>query len=82
MSDDVMQNLKTQMIATFGPTIGGSDLYAALGFKTYSAFYRSYKRNEIGVPVFTLNGRRGWFALTEEVAEWLARNRSNSSSIK
>lgn len=65
------EKLEDQLLVRFGPTISGRVLYAALGFKTYAAFYRSKQRGEVGVNVFTLPGRRGWFALTADVAEWL-----------
>ena len=61
------------MISNFGPTLGGRDLYAALGFKTYAAFHRSQQREELGVHVFKLPGRQGWFALTDDVARWLEK---------
>lgn len=65
------KSLSEQLIGLYGPMLGGRDLYAALGFKSYAAFYRSKQRNEIGIAVFTLPGRRGWFALATDVAEWL-----------
>jgi hypothetical protein len=71
MTPTSSKNLAEQLIGAYGPTLGGRDLYSALGFKTYSAFYRSMQRNEIGVNIFNLPGRRGWFALTTGVAEWL-----------
>lgn len=66
-SNDLANNL----LDRYGPTLGGRDLYAALGFKSYAAFYRSKQRGEVGIDVFTLPGRRGWFAFTTEVAAWL-----------
>jgi hypothetical protein len=71
-------DLTTQMLGQFGPTLSGKNLYSALGFKTYASFYRSLKRCEIGVPVFTLPGRRGWFALTGDVASWLDERRAEN----
>jgi len=65
------QAFADKLLNQFGPTLGGRDLYAALGFKTYAAFHRSKQRNEVGVNVFSLPGRRGWFALTLDVADWL-----------
>lgn len=64
-------NLFDQLLTRYGPTLGGRDLYAALGFKSYAAFHRSKQLGELGINVFTLPGRRGWFALTGDVAEWL-----------
>lgn len=85
MATSEMKSLEEQLLFQFGPTLGGHDLYAALGFKTYSAFHRSKQRDEIGVHVFTLPGRRGWFALTTDVAAWLkvqADQGSNQSGMK
>lgn len=70
----VPDNLTSQLLDQYGPTISGRDLYAALGFKSYAAFHRSKQRGEIGVNVFTIPGRRGWFALTPEIAEWLNKH--------
>lgn len=76
-------DLITHMMSRFGPTLGGQDLYSALGFKTYGAFHRSRQLGGISVPIFKLPGRRGWFARTDEVAKWLeeqSRNPSGSGS--
>lgn len=74
-------NLANQLHARFGPIIGGGDLYAALGFKTYAAFHRSQRRNELGVHVFGLPRRRGWFALTDEVARWLSQQAASNMKL-
>lgn len=71
MTSTSSKSLAEQLIETYGPMLGGRNLYSALGFKTYSAFYRSMQRNEIGVKIFNLPGRRGWFALTTDIADWL-----------
>lgn len=64
-------HLTVCLLDRYGPTLGGQDLYAALGFKTYAAFHRSRQLGTVGVKVFALPGRRGWFALTTDVAAWL-----------
>lgn len=78
----LQSTLVEQMFVRFGPMVSGQDLYQALGFKTYAAFHRSKKRNEIEVNVFTLPGRRGWFALTADVAVWLNHQSKSSSQDK
>jgi len=80
MVTDEIKTLEDQLFSRFGPTVGGRDLYAALGFKTYPSFYRSKQRGEIGVHVFTLPGRRGWFALTTDVAVWLRTQAARGDS--
>lgn len=75
------QRLADQLLGRFGPTIGGQDLYAALGFKTYAAFHRSKQLGDIGVNVFNLPGRRGWYALTSDVADWLNQHANPSRAV-
>lgn len=72
--DEAMYN---KLIDKFGPLIGGKDLYSCLGYKTYSAFYRSQQLDELGLHIFKIKGRKGWFALAEDVAQWL-----NKQSVK
>lgn len=74
-------SLAAQLLDRYGPMLGGRDLYAALGFKSYAAFHRSKQRGEIGVIVFSLTGRRGWFALTTDVAAWLSEQADPSRSV-
>ena len=72
MTDKRRQELICDLEARYGPMVGGRDLYMALGFRRYAAFYRCLQKGEIGMNVFTLTGRRGWFALTRDVAQWLS----------
>lgn len=57
----------------YGPVIGGKDLWKSLGYKTFSAFSRAIAKNTIAINVFRIEGRRGWFALTEDLTNWLSR---------
>lgn len=71
-------DLFAQLLTRYGPMLGGRELYAALGFKSYAAFHRCKQLGELGVTVFTLPGRRGWFALTGDIAEWLTTQAGNT----
>ena len=51
--------------------IGGSDLYLALGFKTYGTFRLAKERGEIPIEIFKIPKRRDWYALTTDLAQWL-----------
>jgi hypothetical protein len=75
-----MNSIEERLFARYGVLMGGTDLYAALGFKSYSAFYRAKEIGELGVNVFQLPGRRGWFALTETVGYWLQKQASHSEN--
>lgn len=68
-----IQDLKTRMHVEHGPLLQGSALYRALGYNTYAAFHRARQRGDIGVHIFPIVGRRGIFALTEEVANWIIK---------
>lgn len=59
----------------YGPLMGGEDLRRALGYRTWSAFSRAVRTGVLEVTVFEIPGRRGKFALTPEVADWLSRLR-------
>jgi hypothetical protein len=69
---DSQQNLSDQLLVRYGPMVGGKDLYLALGFKSYGAFRLANERNEIPIKVFKIPKRRDWYALTSDLAQWLA----------
>jgi hypothetical protein len=74
--------LANWMLKEHGPLLGGQALYAALGFRTYAAFHRAHQRGEIGVHVFIIEGRRGMFALTVDVACWLEQQANAGANPK
>lgn len=69
------QALLNELERRHGPVLGGSDLAAALGHRSAASLRQARRRGQVAVPLFTLPNRRGQFALTREVAEWLARAR-------
>jgi len=71
MQQQTNEDTLNKLISSFGPLLTGQDLYSAIGYKTYSAFHRGQLCGEIGVHVFKIPGRKGWFALTVDVAKWL-----------
>lgn len=71
MINQKLDDLKSRMFEKYGPTITGDDLYQMLGFETYEAFHRARKLNQFSIKLFKLENRRGWYALTEELAEWI-----------
>jgi hypothetical protein len=64
-------NLSNELLNKYGPMIGGSDLYLALGFKTYGTFRLAKERGEIPIEIFKIPKRRDWYALTADLAQWL-----------
>lgn len=64
--------LITAMEREYGPLLGGAALYRALGLPSAAAFRQAASRDALPVHVFPIPHRRGRFALTREVASWLA----------
>lgn len=73
------ETLRAQLSATHGPLIGGEALATALGLPSLDALRQARKRGQIAVTLFTLPNRRGHFALTLEVADWLASVRDDAA---
>lgn len=72
-------DLAEAMLREFGPLMGGEELRRALGYRTWAAFARAVRTNAAGIPVFEIPNRRGRFALTTDVAQWLISLREGGS---
>lgn len=63
--------LHRELLERYGAMIGGAELRAVLKFRTPSAFYKALKLEKLGVHVFHLQGRRGLFCMTVDIADWM-----------
>lgn len=70
--------LRQELERLHGPLFGGSLLIAALGHTNAASLRQARKRGQVAVPLFTLPKKRGFFALTRDVAAWLAAARLNA----
>ena len=70
--------LVADMERQYGPLLGGTALYRALGLPSAAAFRQAASREALPVQVFSIPHRRGRFALTREVAQWLARLKAST----
>ena len=66
------RQLVIDLEARHGPLLSGTALQKMLGFPSAAAFRQAASRGQLPVAVFTIPNRRGRFALTREVAGWLA----------
>lgn len=73
---EIFEALKLEVEARYGLLISNDDLRIALGYPTMEAFRQALYRNTVPVPVFSIPNRRGKFALSKDVAEWLANQRN------
>lgn len=69
------EELRGELELLHGPLLGGSKLIAALGHANAASLRQARRRGRVAVPLFTLPKRRGFFALTRDVAAWLAEAR-------
>jgi len=67
--------LELDLKGRYGLMVGGSALWRELGYTSYDAFRKAKQRGTIEVPLFEVPNRRGFFALSSEVACWIATQR-------
>lgn len=63
--------LAEQLQAKHGPLMSGSDLWRTLGYSNSEAFRKAKAQGRLEVDVFSLPNRRGTFAFTRHVADWI-----------
>ena len=66
-----LEEYRASLIAQYGPLIGGRDLVRSLGFGTQAAFDKARREQRLPIRAFRIDGRRGCFAATAELARWL-----------
>lgn len=79
-SETLKLQLRQELEQLHGPLLGGQKLVAALGHGNAASFRQARRRGRVAVPLFTLPSRRGYFALTRDVADWLAEARLTAVS--
>lgn len=67
--------LFSELTRRHGVLLGGVDLAMALGHRSAASLRQARRRGHVAVALFTLPKRKGHFALSSEVADWLARAR-------
>jgi len=70
-SQPLPQALQADLLAAHGELIGGAELARLLGFKTPRAFQKAAIDGRLPIETFVLDGRRGRFARTRDLATWL-----------
>lgn len=69
------KELEKDLLELYGPTMFGKTLIQALGYGSGDAFRQAVSRKTIPIHVFPIEKRKGKFALTKDVALWLAKQR-------
>ena len=68
-----------EQILRYGPVVGGGALRSLLGFRTAAALQKAKLQGQIGIAIFTLPGRQGVFAVTQEACRWVMTQRRAAS---
>jgi len=69
------KELEQDLVKSYGHLIANKELCMILGFKNMPALRQCMLRGQLPVPVFSLENRRGRFALSKDVALWLTDKR-------
>lgn len=72
LTEQLKGELLTMLVARHGPLLGGTPLRQALGYSSAESLRKAVSRGHVAVRLFTLPKRRGVYALTTDVAKWLA----------
>ncbi len=67
--------LEADLLALYGPMMFGKPLVEALGYRSNDAFRQAVSRKTVPIPIFKIEKRRGKYALTKDVANWIATQR-------
>jgi hypothetical protein len=70
------QELEKDLLNLYGPILTGDSLRKALGYRSMDALRQAVARKTVPVLIFSLENRRGKFALAKDVATWLATQRN------
>lgn len=66
-----IKDRENELNEKYGGVVGNGDLRHLLGYKSYSTFNRAVRKGLVVVEVFEIKNRRGKFALTTDIANWL-----------
>jgi hypothetical protein len=64
--------LEEDLLKLYGPVLTGESLFRSLGYVSKDAFKQSMSRKTVPVQLFAMQNKRGKYALTSDVARYLA----------
>jgi hypothetical protein len=71
MSASVASNLTRDLAVEYGPLLDAAATAKALGFRSQDALRQARRDGRLPIVMFRLPGRRGWFASTQAVIDWI-----------
>lgn len=76
----LFNEIRGNLFSRYGELIGSRDLWRVMGYPSQVALQRAYLRGTVGLKLFEIENRRGRFALTTEVANWLVQQRQGAAN--
>ncbi len=77
------KQLELDLLAMYGsPLLTGENLRRALGFPSIYALRKALTARTVPVPVFTIEHRKGRYALVKDIAHWLATQQSQNRELE
>ena len=68
--------LENELMQRYGsPLVTGEKLAEAMGYRSIHSLRKHMSKYQFPIELFTIEGRRGRFALLKDIALWLARQR-------
>lgn len=71
MSIAVPRNIISDLAVEHGPLMDAAATAKALGFRSQDALRQARRDGRLPIAMFRLQGRRGWYASTQAVIDWL-----------
>lgn len=71
--------LRAQLERTYGLVMNSQQIRQLLAFPSQEAFRQARSKGAIGIRMFAQPHRRGLFAMTRDVAGWLAEQRGRAA---
>lgn len=62
------------------PILSAAETARLMGFSSREALGKARVAGRLGIDMFKLSGRRGWFAHTDQVREWLEASGAPNNS--
>jgi hypothetical protein len=76
---ELAMQLHESLLQKYGTVVGGTDLSRILGYKSTDTLRKAIQNKTLPLAVFSIPGRKGKFAVTMEVANWLIALRNGDA---
>ena len=76
--NELKDYIEKQLFQEHGVLVSGDALHKVLGYNSKAAFRKGLERGTVEVPILSFKNRRGKYALSTDIAEWITKYRFDS----